>query len=768
MAQKEDLKIKVGLENEASGPLKALAKDVKGFADEFKKSTPHVDGAAASILRFGTGVAVGNLATLAARKILQEFSQQIRNVISASNEMASAMIGLSSVAAAFGENQQEARDSAKSLAEDGLMAVSEAGEGLKNLLATGFNLEESITLMNTFKDAAAFNRQGTLEFGQAIVGATQGIKNQNSIMVDNVGITKNLSVILKEAGLSMQDLSRVSSDATVRMALYNGLLREGSIFAGDAARATMTLQGAQSTLTTAVFNLQAQIGQALTPALMLSTQALIGQVNAVGEGLGPMERMAKILVSLVTNLRALGLVIKTIVAPAFLVVRAAVLNAITLFKGFASVVFKILQRDFKGAVDAWVDTSWEMADRSKEAVGDIINTYEEFIPAWEKIGEEGAEVWRRIEVEGLKGFTDIARKALEELPPMLSDAAKKMIEQIRKEIKRFAKAMETQARNFKESMRDLVVSHKEKVENIKKQLEEEKEAFKDAADEIRDRNAEDLQQFKIAAQERLASLQRQLDKERAKGKKADQDKIANLEDMIMREKKSLEDQLKLKEELIEEEIEEELEKHQDKIDALQEELDTEMELQQEHADVFAEFKDAVAEDDIERLKRKFEEERALMILDHADRLAEIKKQVQAENALKSGGAGYAGTQPEADPNKLYSASELISMGYGGYAGWNNPEAGYNFRDTGGEGKWTGITLAEGGIITKPTTATIGEAGPEAVIPLTDTSRASQILEDVGIGRNVTIHAPITVVSNELDLDVLVERLAYKMKSEGMI
>lgn len=53
-----------------------------------------------------------------------------------------------------------------------------------------------------------------------------------------------------------------------------------------------------------------------------------------------------------------------------------------------------------------------------------------------------------------------------------------------------------------------------------------------------------------------------------------------------------------------------------------------------------------------------------------------------------------------------------------------------------------------------------------MIPLTGDS--SQILGEMGIGREVIIHAPITVVSSELDIDVLVERLAYKMKSEGLI
>ena len=48
--------------------------------------------------------------------------------------------------------------------------------------------------------------------------------------------------------------------------------------------------------------------------------------------------------------------------------------------------------------------------------------------------------------------------------------------------------------------------------------------------------------------------------------------------------------------------------------------------------------------------------------------------------------------------------------------------------TGGLGKLGGlIGLATGGVVTSPTVALIGEAGPEAVIPLNDTQRALQIL-----------------------------------------
>lgn len=191
-----------------------------------------------------------------------------KSVLNASQDLENALLGLSRVAEAVGESQDDAKTAALSLANDGLMSVKDASEGLKNLLATGFSLPEAIRLMNAFRDAAAFNRQGTLAFGEAIVGATQGIKNQNSIMVDNAGITKNLSVILKEAGLSVNDLANVTTDAGVRTALYNGILKEAAIFEGDAATMAETYGGKLSQMNTEIFNARAALGDRLKPVMI--------------------------------------------------------------------------------------------------------------------------------------------------------------------------------------------------------------------------------------------------------------------------------------------------------------------------------------------------------------------------------------------------------------------------------------------------------------------------------------------------------------------
>lgn len=243
MAKTKELKVVVTLDDQFSNKTKKIEKSTNSIGAALKK------------------------ATVASAAFTAAFALGLRSVVKAASEMESSIIGLSTVANAFDVDAKEATQAAKNLAEDGLLSVKDAAGGLKNLLASGLSLPQAIKLMDGFKDSAAFNRQGTLSFGRAIVGATEGIKNQNSVMVDNAGITKNLSVIMEEAGFKMKDLSVASTKVAATQALYNGLLKETAIFSGDAAKATKTYQGQTAALKVAIFNLKVAIGKNLLPAL---------------------------------------------------------------------------------------------------------------------------------------------------------------------------------------------------------------------------------------------------------------------------------------------------------------------------------------------------------------------------------------------------------------------------------------------------------------------------------------------------------------------
>lgn len=226
------------------------------------------------------GTFLGNAIYDLARRGLSALFDGFKSAIDISNQFQASFIGLSALAGVFGVSAGKAKDAAASLANDGLMTVAEAASGLKNLLASGFGLPEAVKLMQGFKDSAAFNRQAALGFGQAVVSATEGIKNQNSTLIDNAGITKNYSVIAKEAGLKTEDLAKISTDAGVRQKVYAGLLKETGIFAGNAALATQTYSGAVSKLSTAWDSAKAQIGDAIT-----QNKTLITAVNLVADAL---------------------------------------------------------------------------------------------------------------------------------------------------------------------------------------------------------------------------------------------------------------------------------------------------------------------------------------------------------------------------------------------------------------------------------------------------------------------------------------------------
>lgn len=74
--------------------------------------------------------------------------------------------------------------------------------------------------------------------------------------------------------------------------------------------------------------------------------------------------------------------------------------------------------------------------------------------------------------------------------------------------------------------------------------------------------------------------------------------------------------------------------------------------------------------------------------------------------------------------------------------------------------------ATGGIVTRPTLALIGEAGPEAVVPLNQTPGSSPLPRNLG-GGGPTVNVETMVVQDATDVDLLVSRLGRRL-AMGMV
>jgi uncharacterized membrane protein YqgA involved in biofilm formation len=198
-------------------------------------------------------------------------------------ENRSAMVGLRSIVENTGGSFGQAQKAVEDFTSDGLIPIADASTALKNLLSRGFGMEEAIDIMNRFKDSAAFGRQASLELGEAVKTATEGIKNENSILVDNAGVTKNVSVMWKEyaaeLGIGVQELTI----AQKRQAEYNGIMQETQHQVGDAKKLSGEFAGSQAALTASTTQLKVALGEAATGGLTPLNQGLAKGVQAATE-----------------------------------------------------------------------------------------------------------------------------------------------------------------------------------------------------------------------------------------------------------------------------------------------------------------------------------------------------------------------------------------------------------------------------------------------------------------------------------------------------
>jgi len=176
--------------------------------------------------------------------------------------------GLEAVAEHAGIGIGVAFQEAAKLSADGLLLVTDASKSLQNLLARGYNLDQAIQTINRLKDAAAFNRVAHLSLSEAVLTATEGLKNENSVLVDNAGVTKNVSKLwaeyAKEIGKSVTQLSQ----AEKIQAEVNGILHETEAQAGNAAKALEGFEGKAAALNKSINDLHVAFGVALFPALI--------------------------------------------------------------------------------------------------------------------------------------------------------------------------------------------------------------------------------------------------------------------------------------------------------------------------------------------------------------------------------------------------------------------------------------------------------------------------------------------------------------------
>lgn len=257
--------------------------DIKANQSAFKKEITGAAGQAQSVFSSAMGKVGKAIGVAFSAAAVVSFGKKCVEVAS---ETQSAWVGLSSILNGQKKSFSEANGFIQDYISDGLVPLNNAVTAYKNLAARGYNTEQIEKTMTALKDAAAFGRQASYSYGDAISTATEGLKNENSILVDNAGVTKNVAKMWEDYAKSIGTTTNALTQQQKIEAEVNGIMEETKWQTGDAAKYATTFAGRVAKLSATFTSLKTEIGNVIIPILNLFIPAIQTALDALLKFLG--------------------------------------------------------------------------------------------------------------------------------------------------------------------------------------------------------------------------------------------------------------------------------------------------------------------------------------------------------------------------------------------------------------------------------------------------------------------------------------------------
>lgn len=214
--------------------------------------------------------------------------------VNAASETQAAWTGLNSILTGTGKSFAEGKKFIDEYVSDGLIPLQDAVTSYKNLASRGYSTEQIEKTMLALKDAAAFGRQSSYSYGEAIKSATEGLKNENSILVDNAGVTKNVAKMWDEYAASIGTTANNLTQQQKIQAEVNGILEETKFQTGDAAAYANTFAGKLAKVNTAFYNFKVAVGKFVGPIVELFLPYIEMALNALTRFFNKLGQILKV------------------------------------------------------------------------------------------------------------------------------------------------------------------------------------------------------------------------------------------------------------------------------------------------------------------------------------------------------------------------------------------------------------------------------------------------------------------------------------------
>lgn len=187
--------------------------------------------------------------------------------VATASQAEQALSGLQFLTNATGRSFKQAQQFIEDFTSDGLVPATNAIEAYKNMVSRGYDTSQIEQMMNIMKDSAVINRQSGMSIGEAIERTTQGLRMENSLLTDSVGIQKNVAKMWQEYAREIGTTSNALTDAQKRQAEFNGFMAEGGVYAGAAGKYLNTYAGRMAQLSASMYNLKVAVGKSIIPVI---------------------------------------------------------------------------------------------------------------------------------------------------------------------------------------------------------------------------------------------------------------------------------------------------------------------------------------------------------------------------------------------------------------------------------------------------------------------------------------------------------------------
>ena len=199
----------------------------------------------------------------------------------AAMKLTDALTGLQSILDGQGRSFSSAKSFLDDYVKDGLIPMTNAAAAYKNLAMRGYDDSQIQQTLVALKNASAYGRQASLSMGEAVQSASEGLKNENSILVDNAGVTKNVAKMWDEYAKSIGTTANKLTQQQKIQAEVTGILEESKYQTGDAAKVAGTLSGQLQQLSFNFNNLKIAVGNVVNPIIQYFLPAVNSAISAV-------------------------------------------------------------------------------------------------------------------------------------------------------------------------------------------------------------------------------------------------------------------------------------------------------------------------------------------------------------------------------------------------------------------------------------------------------------------------------------------------------